>query len=420
MKILFFSYLSHDNDIYKGGGWVNSLADLLSHTEGYEIGISYITTSSLSKKKLKNKITYYPIYRKESLFKKVYRCFLKNPDNIQVDDEVYNVIDDFSPDIIQLFGIETSVGSILRNVTNIPIVVHIQGICSGIKDKWYPMGISRLKIWWYSPLKEKLFCNTFADLHQRFVKRSCIERENFESYKYYLGRTEWDYQVSRLLSPKSQYYKCDEILRPAFYNGKWYYQERKKVIISTVLNGELYKGFDTILRTSQLLKGVDVDFEWDVYGVNEDFSLRRAIEKHVGAKFECCNVSFRGKKDADELVNLLVSSTFYVHPSHIDNSPNALCEAMLLGVPCIATYVGGIPSLINDGITGYLVPDSEFFQIAYLIKTLKDDKEKLIFISNNSHAEARQRHDKIKTLENLNRIYREIESDFRMNNIIEK
>lgn len=419
-RVLFFSYLSYDNDNYKGGGWVNSLANLLSHAKNYEVGIAYITISPLSKKKVIDGITYYPIYRRESLLKKIYRCFLKRPDNIQVDDEVVDVIEDFQPDIIQLFGLETSISGVLRKVVNVPVVVHLQGICSGCKDKWYPMGISKQNIWWYSPLKEKIFCNTFTDLYYRFKKLSYIEKENFKRYNYYLGRTEWDYQVSRLLSPKSKYYKCDEVLRPAFYNSKWHYTERKKAVISTVLNGELYKGFDTILRASQLLKELDVDFEWNIYGVNENFSLRKAIEKHIGSKFENCNVSFCGKKNAEELVTLLLSSTFYVHPSHIDNSPNALCEAMLLGVPCIAAYVGGVPSLINDGITGYLVPDSEYYQIAYLIKTLKDNEEKMIFLSNNAQTVAGQRHTPHRILENLDRVYRDIQVDFKMNNEVNK
>ena len=45
---------------------------------------------------------------------------------------------------------------------------------------------------------------------------------------------------------------------------------------------------------------------------------------------------------------MLLDSHLYVYPSLMDNSPNALCEAQLLGVPCIATYVGGIPKMEKD------------------------------------------------------------------------
>lgn len=413
MKILFFSYLSHDDNDYRGGGWVKSLAELISSMDGYEVGLAYITRSSLSKKRVESRISYYPIYHKLSLLRKIYTRILKDPDEIYFNDETRRVIDNFSPDIIQLFGLETNIGSILKQVTNVPVVVHLQGICSGIKDKWFPMAMSSRGVWWYSPLKEKLFCKTATDLYQRFLKLSEIEFENYKVYKYYLGRTDWDYQVSRLLAPNSKYYECNEVLRSAFYNHKWHYVEKEEVIISTVMNGEIYKGFDTILRTAKLLKDINIKFKWNIYGVDESFSLRRAIEQYVKAKFKYCNVYFCGKKDAEELAILLSASSFYVHPSHIDNSPNALCEAMLLGVPSIATYVGGVPSLIKNGWSGYLVPDSESYQIAYLIKTLKSDKEKLSILSVNAHITALKRHDKKDIMENLNEVYHEIISDFK-------
>lgn len=65
---------------------------------------------------------------------------MRKPDFIQEDNIVATIVEDFKPDIIQLFGLETPFGSILRNFTQIPIVVHIQGICSTIDEKWFPLG----------------------------------------------------------------------------------------------------------------------------------------------------------------------------------------------------------------------------------------------------------------------------------------
>lgn len=410
-RVLFFSYLSYDNNNYKGGSWVNSLADLLSHVDNYKIGIAYVTGNCYAQNEVRNNINYYPILRKEPILRKVYRFCLRKPDFIQEDQIVTAIIENFKPNIIQLFGLETPFGSILRNFTEIPIVVHIQGICSAIDTKWFPLGFSIMKVWWYSSLKDKITRKTSNDIYKRFIKQSAIERANYKIYNYYLGRTEWDYAVSRILSPTSRYYQCNEVLRPEFYQGTWKLVKSNKIVISTVMNGEIYKGFDTILQTAAVLKQHNVNFEWNIYGVYEDFSLRRVIEKCVNLKFSGNNIYFKGGKNASELVNVLLASTLYVHPSHIDNSPNALCEAMLLGVPCIATYVGGVPSLIENQITGFLVPDFDIYQMAYIIIHLSNDKKKMNLISLNAREVALERHNKKNILTQLDNIYTDILED---------
>lgn len=63
----------------------------------------------------------------------------------------------------------------------------------------------------------------------------------------------------------------------------------------------------------------------------------------------------------------------FIHPSHIDNSPNGLCEAMLLGMPIIAIYAGGIPSLLVNRREGLLVQDGDPYAMAgAIIELLKD------------------------------------------------
>ena len=70
----------------------------------------------------------------------------------------------------------------------------------------------------------------------------------------------------------------------------------------------------------------------------------------------------------------LMTASLFVHPSHIDNSPNALCEALLMGVPSVASNVGGVPSLVENGHTGLLYPDNDPFMLAGAIDLLLDDR----------------------------------------------
>ena len=77
---------------------------------------------------------------------------------------------------------------------------------------------------------------------------------------------------------------------------------------------------------------------------------RLAAEQGVGA------VRFTGRLDDAELPELYQSATLTLNPSLTDNMPNSLLEAMASGVPIVSTNVGGIPYLVEDGVSALLVP----------------------------------------------------------------
>jgi glycosyltransferase involved in cell wall biosynthesis len=56
-----------------------------------------------------------------------------------------------------------------------------------------------------------------------------------------------------------------------------------------------------------------------------------------------------------------------VLPTLMDTSPNVIPEAQIVGVPVVATNVGGIPEMIDDGRTGVLVPPNSADALAAAI-----------------------------------------------------
>lgn len=119
------------------------------------------------------------------------------------------------------------------------------------------------------------------------------------------------------------------------------------------------------------------------------------------ANFSDNDVDFLGFRNADELLTILLSSDMYIHTAYIDNSPNTICEAQYLGMPIIATYVGGIPSLLENGVEGILVPANDPFTLAYEIISLSKDYERQQKMSLATCKRARKRHD-------VNEIYRDL------------
>lgn len=67
-------------------------------------------------------------------------------------------------------------------------------------------------------------------------------------------------------------------------------------------------------------------------------------------------VEFAGRLDREELAARLRSSWVCLNPSVVDNMPNSLLEAMASEVPIVSTRVGGVPYIVEDGVSALLVP----------------------------------------------------------------
>jgi glycosyltransferase involved in cell wall biosynthesis len=94
--------------------------------------------------------------------------------------------------------------------------------------------------------------------------------------------------------------------------------------------------------------------------------------------------------------------------SHIDNSPNSLAEAMILGMPCIASFVGGTGSMIKDGEEGVLVQNGDPWVLAGAIIELFNNKENATLMGANARKTALKRHDKRRIVSDLVKSYQEI------------
>jgi glycosyltransferase involved in cell wall biosynthesis len=84
-------------------------------------------------------------------------------------------------------------------------------------------------------------------------------------------------------------------------------------------------------------------------------------------------VDFCGTLDRDRIAQLLRASSVAINPSRVDNMPNSVLEAMACGVPVVSTRVGGVPFIVQEGVTGLLVPEGDERLMAdAVIAILKD------------------------------------------------
>ena len=413
MKVLWFSHISLNQNkegkfFYPGGNWISSLKELIENDQNIELGIFFFGDHDLIYQDLTG--TKYYQFKKKHISK--FKNYCKNwQHEIESDyqfEKLSHTIQDFNPDVIHIFGTESMLGNIVK-YTTVPVVIHLQGLINPCLNAWQFPGFKITSLikslnWIYFLKGVGLFHDYF-----RFKKMAQRELNIYKLCNNFMGRTHWDKAVTKLYSPLANYYYCGEVIRDCFYHVKWEMPIKGKFIISSTINENIYKGLDLILKSAKLLKqNTDIDFEWNIYGIKSDSEYACFIERTVGERFHNNNVILRGPTSSEVLMNGLLVSNLFVHSSYIDNSPNSVCEAQLIGLPVVSTNVGGISSLINNEVDGFLVPANEPHILVSRIIDLVNNPDKLISVSKNSIKVAQKRHNRLNIKENLIDIYTDI------------
>lgn len=99
---------------------------------------------------------------------------------------------------------------------------------------------------------------------------------------------------------------------------------------------------------------------------------RAALEAIVVSRGLGEVVRFEGVCSQERVQTLCMESDCFVLASFAEGIPVALMEAMASGVPCISTWVNGVPELIEHGVSGLLVPPGNVDELARAIVTLAD------------------------------------------------
>jgi glycosyltransferase involved in cell wall biosynthesis len=415
VRILFLAYTNRAslaefiNDPKTKLSWIDALLEELRYSKDISLAIAIpINNTHLQKGQIDNIELYgLPNPKERNIFKKVYKKLVFAAESIKVNSYIKTVLDDFNPDIIQIFGTENPFGLIIPEV-NKPVIMHIQGFLL-VWERKYFAGISRCEQFRYTDFKDLFLRRGHYSDFFTFKKRAKVEEKVILSCDYFMGRTDFDKKVVSLLSPGSKYYHCEEFIRKEFFGVHWNFPFEKEIVCVSILNGATYKGIDLLVEASIILqKHAQFSYKFKICGVSSDEEIVRILKKKY-KKDRCFeNIEFLGKLDAPALVTQMCNSNFYVHPSYIENSPNSVCEAMVLGMPIVATNVGGVSSIIQDKMEGLLVQEGDPYSFAAAIFELSNNYKFAEFLGKNAKEKAICRHDPNHLVNNLLNIFEQL------------
>ena len=388
-----------------GGGWIRSLERELRGRVDLSVAFYHDEQREPFRQ---DGTTYYPMARPGRHL--TGRVLGRLTDALESDADVarlMDVVDIVQPDVIHVHGTEGPFGLVQRH-TATPVVISIQALLT-VYDLKYFIGIDRRSARRSAGLNEKLLRNSYADRHRRFAKQAEREREMLRMTRRVTGRTDWDRRVASVLAPDATYDVLEEILRPAFYEHSWQPPGNDVLQLLTTTGPNLYKGLETVVRCAQLLDQQEIPYRWNVAGLSPGDPFVTLFERALSTELSP-RIRLLGTVNDDVLAHEMLASDVYVGVSHIENSPNSLCEAQLVGMPCLSTYAGGTSSLVTDDRDGVLVQDGDPYVLAGAVIELAHDPERAVRLGARARTRALQRHDRAAVTEAALRIYRQMVS----------
>jgi len=406
MKVLWFSLspcgsIRRNNLVRYSQGWMISLEDEIKKHNDIDLNVCFISPKREEQEFTFEGVHYYPVFRDSAKYgiMRVWNRFRLSleDDDAHMFPQLVDVVNKVKPDIIHIHGTEECFGSIstYAKEIHIPVAFSIQGILNPYCDFFF-RGLPQSFVNKHEGLKNKILGMSFITDEKWFKKIALRECGYLTSADYILGRTNFDHVITGLFNQNRKYYIVNEILRPEFYSYKWDKPSfgEKITIVSTVSVG-LYKGYETLLKAAYLLTSLTkFKFEWKIIGYDSNHRIAKLTHKYLGLDPTKCNITFCGRMDAYEMVSTMCEADIFCQVSHIENSPNSLCEAMLLGMPIVATFAGGTSSLIEDRKEGLLIQDGDAYTMAGTIYELSQDIKKAKYYGEKARERAMIRHDR--------------------------
>ena len=120
------------------------------------------------------------------------------------------------------------------------------------------------------------------------------------------------------------------------------------------------------------------------------------------------NVTFLGNLNENQMCERYLKSHIFVSASSIENSPNSMGEAMILGVPTITSDVGGVKNLITHNQDGFIYQSDAPYMLSFYINQIFESSSLARKFSQNGRIHGLANHDRKHNLDQMLSIYREV------------
>jgi len=360
---------------FSSGNWLGAAFEALAEEEELEISVATVSRVKELKVRKEGKHSFYVLpgglaseYDHQSLKNSIYWEQIKM---------------ECQPDLIQIWGTEYSHGYLaLQVMKEIPSVIYMQGLMSQIA-RHYLSGISNSELRSFITLRDILKWDWVKQQQLKFYRSSLIEAKMLQIAGNVIVENEWCESHCKSIAPCTVY-KSQLSIKEEFYNHDWSLSTMRPYTLMSNAGGYPVKGLHILLKALSLIKkkypNVTLLIPGELSPFEKTFSQRLLTGGYSKFLMRIIldynlkdNIVFLGKLSAEEMAAEMAKCNVFVMPSSIENHSSTLIEAMIVGVPCVSSYVGGIPEYLTHNVNGlvYRFEEQEILS-AHIIKLFQN------------------------------------------------
>lgn len=292
---------------------------------------------------------------------------------------------EIKPDLVHGHGTE-SVYSYIALRSGFPTIITIQGVLSHIS---------------------KVTSNSsFVD---RWVTKVLVRREELtlREGRFFIANTRFAEQLVRKYNNKASIHLIENPLHSAFYkNRNRDFASRNDILFVGSISKP--KGIEELICAFAYLHRVRPDIRLKLIGYGDpSYITGKVLPLIEGLQLQQA-VLLLGKKTSLEIVKELEIAMCLVLPSHAEQAPQVIAEAMAIGVPVIGSRVGGIPDMIEEGRTGLLCEPADEQDLKDKLEVVIDDRELRVQMGTRARECAQIRHSRYRIAQCYMKVYGEV------------
>ena len=326
------------------------------------------------------------------------------------------ILKECKPDIVHCFGTEFGHTYAVLKAYGKPerSLVGIQGLCAAYA-KVYMADVPE-RVQKRTTLRDFLRKDNLLQQQEKFFIRGERENKALCLTGNITGRTRFDREETYAVNPKARYFFMNETLRSNFYSGAWDFDACNRYSLFMSQGNYPIKGLHYMLQAmAKLVKkypACRLYVSGDIVTAHKTWKEKIKISSYGKYLLELIkeyrlekHIVFLGKLDAEEMKTQFLSCHVHVLTSALENSPNSLGEAMLLGVPCVAAAVGGVPDMLENGVEGLTYPAGDVDSLVSCISRIFEEDMLTKELSAAAVRKARVTHDGDANYQRLLEIY---------------